>query len=113
QIKTNTAVSAINTIDNQYEIHTKEAIIIADFVVIATGGYPKLSQYEWLEKFQLKIENPVPSLFTFNLPKHPIIQFMGVAVPNVHIKILGEKLTASGPLMITHWGLSGPCVLKL
>lgn len=113
QIKTNTAVTAINAIDNQYEIHTKEAIIIADFVVIATGGYPKLSQYEWLENFQLKIENPVPSLFTFNLPKHPIIQLMGVAVPNVHIKILGEKLTASGPLMITHWGLSGPCVLKL
>ncbi|MBS1935218.1 MAG: aminoacetone oxidase family FAD-binding enzyme, partial [Bacteroidetes bacterium] len=57
--------------------------------------------------------DPVPSLFTFNLPDNPITQLMGVSVSDANIKINNSKLSESGPLLITHWGLSGPAVLRL
>ncbi len=85
----------------------------ADLVCIASGGYPKSSMFEWLVKTGHTIEEPVPSLFTFNLPNHPVSKLMGVSVPDVRIKIKGTKLQQEGPLLITHWGLSGPAVLKL
>ncbi len=87
--------------------------ITADYVCIACGGYPKSSQFDWITKLGHHIASPVPSLFTFNLPKHPITALMGISVENVQVKILGTKLQQAGPLLITHWGLSGPAVLKL
>lgn len=87
--------------------------IAGDFVCIASGGFPKLSMFDWLQKSNHKIISPVPSLFTFNLPKHPISDLMGVSVPDTLVKILGTKLQQQGPLLITHWGLSGPAILKL
>lgn len=87
--------------------------MMADYVVVACGGYPKASMFEWLQKLGHTIEEPVPSLFTFNLPKHPINQLMGVSSEPVRVKIEGSKLTEEGPVMITHWGLSGPAVLRL
>jgi predicted Rossmann fold flavoprotein len=85
----------------------------ADFVCIASGGYPKSSMFDWLKNTSHTIENPVPSLFTFNMPDNPIIKLMGIAVENAKVKIAGTKLETSGPLLITHWGLSGPAILKL
>ncbi|MEO6818251.1 MAG: aminoacetone oxidase family FAD-binding enzyme, partial [Ginsengibacter sp.] len=58
-------------------------------------------------------EDPVPSLFTFNVPKHPIADLMGVSLKDVTVKIKGTKFSRQGPLLITHWGFSGPAVLKL
>ncbi|HEX7904469.1 MAG TPA: NAD(P)/FAD-dependent oxidoreductase [Chitinophagaceae bacterium] len=87
--------------------------ITADYICIASGGYPKSSMFEWLRKLGHTIEEPVPSLFTFNMPKHPITQLMGVSVEKAEVKITGTKLEQEGPLLITHWGLSGPAVLKL
>ncbi len=87
--------------------------LVADFVCIACGGYPKMSMFEWLTSLGHSIEEPVPSLFTFNLPKHPIVELMGVSVEKARVKIIGTKLEQEGPLLITHWGLSGPAVLKL
>jgi predicted Rossmann fold flavoprotein len=84
----------------------------ADKVIIATGGFPKKEQYRWIEKLGHSIEVPVPSLFTFNIPNHPIHNLMGVSVPEVVVKIGGTKIMESGPLLITHWGFSGPAVLK-
>ena len=84
----------------------------ADKVLIATGGYPKADQYKWLTEIGHTIQSPVPSLFTFNIPNHPITELMGVAVPMATVKIAGTKLTQSGPLLITHWGMSGPAILK-
>jgi len=83
----------------------------ADKVLIATGGYPKAEQYQWLEALPHKVEPPVPSLFTFNTPKDPITELMGVA-SEVSLKIAGTKIAESGPLLITHWGFSGPAVLR-
>lgn len=84
----------------------------ADKVLIATGGFPKKEQYHWITALGHTIEEPVPSLFTFNIPAHPITELMGVAVPQATVKIAGTKLSESGPLLITHWGLSGPAILR-
>lgn len=87
--------------------------ISADFICIASGGYPKLSMFEWLQKLGHTISEPVPSLFTFNLPKHPLNELMGVSIEKVRVKIESTKLQEEGPILITHWGLSGPSVLRL
>ena len=87
--------------------------LTSDFICIASGGYPKSSMFGWLKELGHSIEEPVPSLFTFNLPKHPITKLMGVSVENARVKIVGTKLEEEGPLLITHWGLSGPVVLRL
>ncbi|MES2592789.1 MAG: NAD(P)/FAD-dependent oxidoreductase [Bacteroidota bacterium] len=83
-----------------------------DRLIVATGGNPKDAAYDWLRKLGHTIIKPVPSLFTFNIPNNPITQLMGVSVPNAKVRINGTKLETEGPLLITHWGLSGPAVLK-
>lgn len=85
----------------------------ADYICVACGGYPKLSMFEWIRKLGHTIEEPVPSLFTFNMPGNPVTELMGVSVDRVQIKIVGTRMEQQGPLLITHWGLSGPVVLKL
>jgi predicted Rossmann fold flavoprotein len=114
QIKMNTGVKTIMREGDQWKIISeKEEILLADFLCVATGGYPKASMFDWIISTGHHIEDPVPSLFTFNLPAHSITELMGVAVEKVRIKIEGSKLSEDGPLLITHWGLSGPAVLKL
>ncbi len=88
-------------------------IIKAQKVVVATGGYPKASQFNWLKVLGHAVNPPVPSLFTFNIPVDGLDHLQGLSVPNAKVQIMGEKLGYSGPLLITHWGLSGPAVLKL
>ena len=83
-----------------------------DKLIIATGGNPKDEAYAWLKKIGHTIIKPVPSLFTFNIPNDPITQLMGVAVPSVQIRIGASNLETKGPLLITHWGMSGPGILK-
>ena len=85
----------------------------ADKVLIACGGFPKQEQYHWIKALGHTIQSPVPSLFTLNLPKHPITSLMGVSVPEVTIKVNGTKISEQGPILITHWGLSGPVVLRI
>ena len=84
-----------------------------DAVLIATGGSANASGFEWLKDLGHEIIPPVPSLFTFNMPKNPIVQLMGVAVDQARIKILQSNFSGEGPLLITHWGMSGPAILKL
>ena len=85
----------------------------ADYVCIACGGYPKSTMFDWIRQLGHSIEEPVPSLFTFNIPQHPVTALMGVSVPDAQVKIQGSRLQERGPLLITHWGLSGPVVLRL
>lgn len=92
---------------------SNSAFLAPDYLCIATGGYPKSSQFEWLVKTGHSIEEPVPSLFTFNLADSDITKLMGVSIENVSVKIAGTKMDTTGPLLITHWGFSGPAVLKL
>jgi predicted Rossmann fold flavoprotein len=85
----------------------------ADAVMLACGGFPKADQFEFIKRMGHTIEPPVPSLFTFNMPDNPVRELMGVSVPKARLKVGGEKLTSEGPLLITHWGMSGPAVLRL
>ncbi len=83
-----------------------------DKVIVATGGSPKLSGFDWLAGLGHEIVAPVPSLFTFNMPGNPIKELMGLSVPEAQVKVQGTRLVQSGPLLITHWGMSGPAILK-
>ncbi len=84
-----------------------------DKVIITTGGSPKKSGLNWLEQLGHEIVDPVPSLFTFNMPGEAIKELMGISVDKAMVKIQGTKLISEGPLLITHWGMSGPAILKL
>jgi predicted Rossmann fold flavoprotein len=85
----------------------------ADLVCIAAGGQPKLSGFQWLQNLNVAVETPVPSLFTFNIPDKKLHGLMGVVAKETMVKIPLLKLQETGPVLITHWGLSGPAVLKL
>jgi predicted Rossmann fold flavoprotein len=114
EILMNKEVKDLSMVNGEWSIgFSNSEKLTANFVCIASGGYPKSSMFDWLKELGHTIEEPVPSLFTFNLPKHPITKLMGVSVPFARIKIAQSKLEQEGPLLITHWGLSGPCVLKL
>lgn len=85
----------------------------ADYVVVACGGYPKSSSFQWLIDAGHSIEEPVPSLYSFNMPGNSINTLMGVSVSRASVKVQGTKLSSEGPLLVTHWGLSGPAILRL
>lgn len=86
----------------------------ADAVVVTAGGSPQVRGLEMYEKLGLDIVSPVPSLFSLNLEKnHPMTALMGTVVNDVQARLVGTKLAAFGPLLITHWGVSGPAILKL
>jgi predicted Rossmann fold flavoprotein len=85
----------------------------ADYVCVACGGYPKSGMFDWIRRLGHTIEEPVPSLFTFNMPGDPITRLMGVAVASAQVKIVDTRIVERGPLLVTHWGLSGPVILRL
>ncbi len=85
----------------------------ADRFLIASGGYPQSRQYDWLREHHIEITEPVPSLFTFNCPDSPVLHLSGISIPAVTVKITGTTLSNTGPLLFTHWGFSGPAILKL
>jgi predicted Rossmann fold flavoprotein len=104
-------------------IHKNDEMLVAqladgreltcDYVCVASGGYPKSAMFNWLKELGHSIEEPVPSLFTFNMPGNSIIALMGVSIEKARVKVIGSKLEDEGPLLITHWGMSGPAILKL
>ena len=114
EIMMNSEVKSLKYEDGKFILNLSGlSHLTSDFICIACGGYLKSSMFTWLTDLGHKIEEPVPSLFTFNMPGHPITKLMGVSVENVIVKIKGTKLEQKGPLLITHWGLSGPAVLRL
>lgn len=112
-LKAKTGVRSIERLDHGYHLLTDEGKISAEKVIITTGGQPKVSCLKWIEETGLKIVHPVPSLFTFNMPNNPIRELMGNVVEETTVKIEGTKLTGHGPLLVTHWGMSGPAILQL
>ena len=84
-----------------------------DRVAVTTGGHPRMESFRDLADLGHKIEPPIPSLFTFNIADKAFKSLMGTVVDPVSTSIPGTKLKAEGPLLITHWGMSGPAVLKL
>lgn len=99
---------------NQFILHlSNDSELKADKVLVSTGGNPKSNGYDWLRQLGHPVQEPVPSLFTFNVPGNPLKELMGISVPHAKVRIAGQKLEYEGPLLITHWGYSGPAVLKL
>ena len=84
-----------------------------DSVVVTTGGCSRQDGLKMFEGLDLELVPPVPSLFTFNLPTSPVRDLMGTVVEDAQVSLAGTKYKASGPLLITHWGMSGPAILKL
>ncbi|MBX2968963.1 MAG: NAD(P)/FAD-dependent oxidoreductase [Cyclobacteriaceae bacterium] len=82
-------------------------------ILVATGGHPQRESYQWLEDAGHAITPLVPSLFTFNDSSKRFVPLMGVSVDQALVKIAGTKFSQAGPVLITHWGLSGPAVIKL
>jgi len=114
RIQMNREVKNVKFQNKKFEIELADSSIMwADYVCVACGGYSKPGQFNWLQSLGHTFEDPVPSLFTFNIPDNPIKDLMGISVENVLIKIAGTKYRQQGPVLITHWGLSGPAVLKL
>lgn len=84
---------------------------IFDKIMLATGS--SSAAWEWLSELGHHIVSPVPSLFTFNTKDTRLRDLAGVSVPMASLRIPGTKLSADGPLLVTHWGLSGPAVLRI
>lgn len=109
-------VTGIEPIDNQgFNLHIKDMAqpVFCRKLIVASGGSPKESGLEWLKELGHSIVSPVPSLFTFNMPGESITELQGISVPHALVKIIDTKLSYEGPLLITHWGMSGPAILKL
>lgn len=92
---------------------SNNSTLMADKVLVCAGGNPKSENYNWLRELGHAIQEPVPSLFTFNVPTSPFKELQGISVSRAKVRIAGQKLENEGPLLITHWGYSGPAVLKL
>lgn len=111
KILTKQTVTEILPQENGYKIHTTDQNYFADYVVFSTGSSPKA--FKILEKLGHQIITPVPSLFTFNIKNEILKDLMGTSFQYVDIEIPKLNLEESGSLLITHWGLSGPAILKL
>lgn len=106
-------VRSLEPSDGGWDLHLAKGPERFDRVIVATGGTPKREGLHWLAELGHRVVDPVPSLFTFNLPKDPVRELMGVVAAPAQVRIAGTKLESTGPLLITHWGFSGPAVLRL
>jgi predicted Rossmann fold flavoprotein len=115
QIKMNAEVTQIHRTKNGFEVWVGKGgqPLMTKKILIASGGYNNLKSYEWIAKLVHPIAAPIPSLFTFNDSEKKFTDLMGVAVSDAEVKIAGTKFSQRGPVLITHWGLSGPAVIKL
>jgi len=91
----------------------KEKSIFCDKLVVASGGFNRENAYQWLKDIGHTVVPPVPSLFTFNFREKILSDLAGISVEQAQVHIKDTKFTEVGPVLITHWGLSGPAVLKL
>lgn len=114
QVQFHQQVKLIESVTGGFNLHfTAGEIKACNYVMLACGGQNKIEQFSWLQNLSLKIAAPVPSLFTFNFPDHPLNGLTGISVPDATLKINGFKMPVQGAVLITHWGISGPAVLRL
>jgi predicted Rossmann fold flavoprotein len=115
RIRTNTRVESIQPLnEGGFELSVRKGgTEYFDAVVVATGGHNRENAYSWLRELGHNIIPPVPSLFTFNFRDKIFSDLAGISVTHAEIHIEDTRYTEEGPVLITHWGLSGPSVLKL
>ena len=112
EIKLNEEVLSIKK-SEKIILTTNKNKFTADKVICSVGGFHQPRNYEFLKILGHTITEIVPSLFTLNIKKDNIINLMGLSVKNAKIKIANTKFETEGAILITHWGFSGPAVLKL
>ena len=114
-LRPNSPVKSLQKLENQFLIELKNGEILkGDRVLIATGSNPM--GYRWAKALGHQVQEPVPSLFTFNIKDPRLTDLAGITVENVRVSLLNpeqKKLEQMGPLLITNWGVSGPAILKL
>jgi predicted Rossmann fold flavoprotein len=111
EILYNHSVKSVENDGELFTIETSEGYFKSKKVLIATGSNPKI--WKLLENLGHTVSQPVPSLFTFNIKDERIKDIPGVVALNVEVKVLNTNLWSEGPLLITHWGMSAPSILKL
>lgn len=111
EVLLNHSVQSINKKDSGYKIETSKGGFFSEKLLVATGSNPKI--WKLLEDLNHTVSAPVPSLFTFNINDQRIKDIPGVVAQNVEVKVLETDLWSEGPLLITHWGMSAPSILKL
>lgn len=110
----NCEVTKITKNDTEFILELKTGNkLLSQTIIITSGGFNQIHGYNFIGDFKLNIIKPLPSLFTFNLEDKTITGLMGLSVPEACVKIRNSNFHNKGPLLITHWGLSGPAVLKL
>ncbi len=112
QISTQAKLKAIQKTEIGFELDMgAEPPLTVDRLILATGS--NRTGWEIAKSLGHTVQAPVPSLFTFNVPSFPLVELAGVAIHHAELKLEGSKLSQEGPLLITHWGFSGPAALKL
>lgn len=99
--------------DHKFVLKFNDKIFTADYLVIATGGAQKPRDLDIFKPLSIKMVEPVPSLFTFKINDKALTELMGLTMQDVSVRIVGTDMKESGSVLITHWGLSGPGILKL
>lgn len=112
-IETNAGVEEIKLLPDGFELLTMSKKFSGKKVLLTIGGHPNASAYAVIKKLGHSIRPLIPSLFTFNDSQKEFKDLMGVSVPHGSVRIAGTKFHQQGPVLITHWGLSGPAVIKL
>ncbi|MBC7391343.1 MAG: NAD(P)/FAD-dependent oxidoreductase [Opitutaceae bacterium] len=110
ELRYNAPVEFIQPTENKLKLNSSE---LFDYVFVGAGGNSKLEGYNWIDEMNHTIQHPLPSLFTFNIPDKALKGLEGVAVQNVRMKVEKSNLQSEGAFLVTHWGISGPAVLKL
>ena len=111
EVRTQCGVTRLQPVEGGWKITTRDGDFSARHVLYATGSTPSAMQI--LEELGLETVAPVPSLFTFNLVGKSLEDLQGLSVPMAEVSVVDSGLVARGPLLITHWGLSGPAILRL
>lgn len=99
--------------NGQIQVITNKSSYLSDAVVCSSGGHNQKKNYNFIEKTGHTISELIPSLFTINLKHEGITELMGLSVKNATVRVEGTKHQYTGPVLVTHWGFSGPAVLKL
>ncbi|MEI6865445.1 NAD(P)/FAD-dependent oxidoreductase [Flavicella sp.] len=111
EVLKNHGVISVEKQDGIWQVETTKGLFVADKLVITAGSSKRI--WELVATLGHKVVEPVPSLFTFNIKDPRLTDLLGVSVPYATVKIADTKLESHGPLLITHWGMSGPAILKL
>lgn len=114
QIVRNYEVVSVKKVGSDFHVQDANPILYSSRkILVANGGSPKFSAYQWIENLGHSIVHPIPSLFTFNDSQKIFKDLMGVSVEKASVQIAGTKFKELGSVLITHWGLSGPAIIKL